>query len=186
MSGWKILAHSQNTLSEAKVRQKSKKSLSYILDEWYGKKIISRYFPFKTVPHLKSVKLGNLCALLNESGHLVLVAEQLMHNGAARLPLGDNCAQHCHTVHLCVLVKWRRLEKLTVKKVYTVIIKETGSPDGLRYCWHVPVLLDLSLNERRGWFLNFLGVPLWFVTEFKNISCGKCHHKLAYNVSCAI
>jgi hypothetical protein len=58
-----------------------------------------------TVPHLKTVKLGNLCAFLNESGHLVLVAEQLIHNVPARLPLRDNCAQHRHTVHLRVLVK---------------------------------------------------------------------------------
>jgi hypothetical protein len=62
-----------------------------------------RFKDYRT--YLKSVKLGNLCAFLNESGHLELVTEQLVHNGAARLPLGDNCAQHRHTVHLGVLVK---------------------------------------------------------------------------------
>jgi hypothetical protein len=77
--------------------EKKLKALSYILDTLI-------HAPLRTTD-LKSVKLGNLCAFLNEDGHLVLVAEQLMHNRAARLPLGDNCAQHCHTVHLCVLVK---------------------------------------------------------------------------------
>ncbi len=49
ISNWKILAHSPNTLKEAKVRQKSKKNLNpYPISwiQWYGQKTISRYCPF--------------------------------------------------------------------------------------------------------------------------------------------
>jgi hypothetical protein len=50
ISSRKILAHSPNTLKEAKVRKKKLKSLSYILYLGYNdmvKKTISRYRPFK-------------------------------------------------------------------------------------------------------------------------------------------
>ncbi len=61
--------------------------------------------------------------------------------------------------------------------------KGIGSPDGLRYFLYV--WIATGLNKCRGWFSNFLGVPL--ICHFKNkISCGKCKHKLAYNVSGAI
>ncbi len=41
--------------------------------------------------------------------------------------------------------------------------------------------LDRSLNKRRSWFFNFLGIPLMFYW-IKNIFCGQCHHKLSHNV----
>ncbi len=75
--------------------------------------------------YLKSVKLGNLCAFLNEGGHLVLVAEQRMHDGPARLPLSDNCAQHRHTVQLCVLVKMTTTVEVDNEE-FTYIIIITG------------------------------------------------------------
>jgi hypothetical protein len=60
------------------------------------------------------------------------------------------------------------------------VLKGTWSPDGLiyfRYVW-----IAIGLNRRHGWFLNFLGVSL--ICNLNNkIHCGKCKHKLAYNVS---
>ncbi len=66
-------------------------------------------------------------------------------------------------------------------KSFFSLLKETGSPDGFRFSWHI--WIDLGLKKGCGWFLKFLTAPS-IINWNTRISCGKCDCELAYKVSC--